>query len=64
MLDYFNLVFTYIFIGEMALKFLVLGPFGYLGYISNFFDFLIVSFSIMDIVLESRVSDGGGTGRG
>ena len=48
----------------MALKFLVLGPFGYLGYISNFFDFLIVSFSIMDIVLESRVSDGGGTGRG
>lgn len=44
-----NLIFTYIFIAEMAIKIMALGSLGYVRDVMNCFDGLIVIMSIIDI---------------
>lgn len=52
----FNAIFTWIFIVELIIKVLALGPIGYLRDPMNDFDCLIVIISIMDMSLENMVN--------
>lgn len=51
-LDSFNIVFTVTFIIEMALKLIALGVQGYMRDKVNIGDFIIVVFSILDLVFQ------------
>mmetsp|Transcript_8880 Transcript_8880/g.23167 ORF Transcript_8880/g.23167 Transcript_8880/m.23167 type:complete len:1893 (-) Transcript_8880:370-6048(-) len=62
-LEDINLVLTYIFIAEMALKMLGLGLVEYFSERFNQFDFLVVMTSIVDVVVTAQ-SAGGGSSTG
>lgn len=60
LLSQINLIFSYLFIGEMLLKFVAYGRAYFLS-AWNCFDFFVVSASILDIILiyTSKSSSGG-----
>ena len=51
-----NIVFTFVFVGEMIIKWLGLGLAGYLSEASNIFDFVIVVLSIVEVGLGGSSS--------
>ena len=57
-LDFYNLVFTWVFIAEMALKLLAVGPRKYVAEPMNLLDGSCVLISIFELILFS--SEGGG----
>jgi hypothetical protein len=57
-----NTVFTWIFIVEMCLKLVGLGFRGYMSDSFNIFDFVIVWFSIVEMIMEATGGQGGAGG--
>ena len=60
-LEFQNLIFTYIFIVEMALRLLAVGPKKYSGEVMNLLDGGVVILSIVEILMSAL---GGGSGAG
>ena len=58
-LDFYNLIFTWIFIVEMVLKLLAMGPKKYVGEPMNLLDGACVLISIFELVVTSN--EGGGS---
>lgn len=56
LLSRLNDLFTWVFIAELIIKVLALGPLGYLRDPMNDFDCFIVIISVMDMVLSGMVN--------
>ena len=59
-LEFYNLIFTWIFIVEMGLKLLARGPKKYAAEPMNLLDGAVVMLSIVEIVMNALGGDGGG----
>lgn len=61
-LEEMNLIFTWIFIVEMCLKLLAVGPKKYSGEVMNLLDGGVVTLSIVEMVMSALGGGGGGGG--
>jgi len=59
-LDFLNEIFTWIFIGEMGLKLIAIGPKKYSANVMNLLDGAVVLLSIVEILMEAIGGGGGG----
>jgi hypothetical protein len=55
--EYMNIIFSFIFLIEMILKLIAYGTYGYIKDVYNVFDFIIVSLSIYEVIEKLQINN-------